>query len=55
MSVTSFKPESGLQLLIVLGAGFLAADIRPDVGMLMLMLGIGAWLFYNIMNAGRQF
>lgn len=55
MSVTNFKPDSGLQLLIVLGAGFLAAGIRPDVGMLMLMLGIGAWLFYNIVNAGRQF
>jgi hypothetical protein len=54
-SVTSLKPDSGLQLLIVLGAGFLAAGIRPDVGMLMLMLGIGAWVFYNIVNAGRQF
>ena len=55
MSVANLSPDSGLQLLIILGAGFLAAGIHPNIGMMMLGLGIGAWLFYNIMNAGRQF
>jgi hypothetical protein len=55
MSIANVKPDSGLQLLILLGAGFLAAGIQPNIGMLMLGLGIGAWLIYNIANIGRQF
>lgn len=55
MSTTTIKPDSGLQLLIMIGAGFIAMGIRPDIGMMLLVLGVSAWIIYNIPNIGRQF
>jgi hypothetical protein len=55
MSSIQVVPDSGLQLLIVVGAAFLIFGVRPDLGMMLLMLGVGAWLVYNLFNIGRQF
>lgn len=55
MSIANVKPKSGVQLLIIVGAVFLFAGVRPDLGMNLLLLGVGAWLIYNILNLGRQF
>lgn len=55
MAVTQIMPQSGLQLLIVVGAAFLMAGIRPDLGMFLLFLGVGMWAVYNLFNIGRQF
>jgi hypothetical protein len=55
MSVSSIQPDSGLQLLIIVGSVFLILGTRPDLGMLLLMLGVGMWLVYNLVNIPRQF
>lgn len=55
MSVANIKPDSGLQLLIIIGAAFLAMGIHPNIGMMLLALGVGAWIIYNLANIGRQF
>lgn len=55
VSVTSIQPNSGVQLLIIVGAAFLLVGVQPQLGMNLLMLGVGAWLIYNIINLGRQF
>ena len=55
MSIAQFAPDSGLQLLILVGAAFIMAGVRPDLGTQLLMLGVAAWVVYNIFNIGRQF
>lgn len=50
----SLNPDSGIQLLMILGAVFILAS-RPDLGMMLLSLGIGGWLVYNALNIPRQF
>jgi hypothetical protein len=52
---TTLKPDSGIQLLIILGAMFLFAGIKSSLGMLLLTLGVGAWALYNVANLSRQF
>jgi hypothetical protein len=51
--MATLKPDSGIQLIIILGAMFV--PIRPDLGMTLLTLGIGTWALYNIVNLSRQF
>lgn len=55
MSVANIKPQSGVQLLIIIGAAFLMVNVQPQLGMFLLLLGVGAWIIYNILNIGRQF
>lgn len=55
MSVPPLRPQSGIQLLIVIGAVFLIIGTRPDLGLLLLFLGVGAWFLYNLANIPRQF
>lgn len=55
MAVSSIKPQSGVQLIIILGAAFLLAGVHPTIGMNMLILGIAVWLIYNFFNFRRQF
>ncbi|WMT10357.1 hypothetical protein NP511_22595 (plasmid) [Natrinema thermotolerans] len=53
--MTSIKPQSGIQLIIIIGAGFLFVGTMPNLGMMLLTLGVGFWVLYNIINIGRQF
>jgi hypothetical protein len=53
--MASLKPDSGIQLLIILGAMFLFANVRTDLGMFLLVIGVAAWAMYNIANLNRQF
>jgi hypothetical protein len=53
--MATLKPDSGIQLLIILGAMFVFTSVRPDLGMTLLTLGVGAWALYNIANLTRQF
>lgn len=55
MSLAQIAPKSGVQLLMILGAAFLMAGVRPSLGMNLLLLGVGTWVIYNIFNIGRQF
>lgn len=55
MAVGSIQPQSGTQLLILVGAVFLILDIYTGLGEILLALGVGAWLIYNLFNIGRQF
>jgi hypothetical protein len=55
MSIANLVPDSGIQLLIVVGAMFLMAGVRPDLGENLLILGVVAWALYNVINIGRQF
>lgn len=50
----SIVPDSGIQLLMLIGAAFIITATRPDLGMTLLMLGVGAWLFYNLLSISRQ-
>lgn len=34
---------------------FIFASVRPDLGMMLLVLGVGAWALYNVANLTRQF
>lgn len=52
--MATVKPDSGIQLLIILGAMFVFTSIRPELGMLLLTLGVGAWMLYNIVNLAQQ-
>ena len=54
MSISNLQPQSGVQLLIIIGAAFLFAGIHSQVGLNLLILGVGAWLVYNLLNIGRQ-
>jgi len=53
--MASIKPDSGIQLLIILGAMFVFTSVRPQLGMTLLTLGVVAWALYNIANLTRQF
>jgi hypothetical protein len=53
--MATIRPDSGIQLLIIIGAMFVFASVRPDLGMLLLTLGVGAWALYNVANLSRQF
>jgi len=55
MSISNLQPQSGVQLLIIIGAAFLFAGIHSQIGRNLLILGVGAWLVYNLLNIGRQF
>lgn len=55
MSIANVTPQSGVQLLIVVGAAFLMAGVRPSLGMKLLGLGVVVWGIYNVINLGRQF
>ena len=55
MSISNIQPNSGVQLLIIIGAAFLFAGVHPEIGMNLLIIGVGAWGIYNILNIGRQF
>lgn len=55
MGITQIMPQSGLQLLIIVGATFLLAGVYTGLGEFMLFLGISAWVIYNLLNFGRQF
>lgn len=55
MSIANVMPDSGIQLLIVVGAAFLMAGVHSSLGMNLLLLGVGAWAVYNVINIGRQF
>lgn len=55
MSVANIIPQSGVQLIIVIGAAFLMAGVRPSLGMNLLALGIIVWGIYNVINLARQF
>lgn len=55
MSLTQMKPQSGIQLLIIVGAAFLMSGVQTSLGMKLLILGVGMWAIYNIINLGRQF
>lgn len=55
MAAAQIIPQSGVQLLMIIGAGFLMAGVQPDLGMMLLMLGVGTWGLYNVINLGRQF
>lgn len=55
MSTTTIQPDSGVQLLMILGAAFLILGVRPDLGMMLLGLGVVGWIIYNLFNIGRQF
>lgn len=55
MSISNLQPQSGAQLLIIIGAAFLFVGIHSQVGLNLLILGVGAWLVYNLLNIGRQF
>lgn len=55
MSTTTIKPQSGIQLVIIIGAAFLMMGTMPDLGLFLLMLGVGFWAVYNFINIGRQF
>jgi len=55
MSISNLQPQSGVQLLIIIGAVFLFAGVHPDVGLNLLIIGVGAWGIYNLLNLGRQF
>lgn len=55
MSIANIMPQSGVQLLIVVGAAFLMAGVQPELGMNLLFLGVGAWVIYNVFNIRRQF
>lgn len=54
MSFTKIMPQSGVQLIIVVGAAFLMAGVHPSLGMGLLSLGVGAWGVYNLLNLKRQ-
>ena len=54
MSMATIQPQSGVQLIILIGAVFILAAIQP-LGTYLLVLGVGMWLIYNILNLGRQF
>lgn len=53
--MATIQPNSGIQLLIIIGAMFIFTSIRPDLGMMLLVLGVGAWALYNVANLSRQF
>lgn len=55
MSSVVVTPDSGIQLMIMVGAAFVLIGIRPDLGIGMLMLGVFFWLVYNVINVTRQF
>lgn len=54
-NMATIRPDSGIQLLIIIGAMFIFASVRPDLGMMLLVLGVGAWALYNVANLTRQF
>lgn len=54
MSIANVMPQSGIQLLMILGV-VLILGTRRDLGMTLLMLGVGGWLIYNLANIPRQF
>ncbi len=55
MSLANVQPQSGVQLLIVVGAAFVLVGVQPEVGLNLLFLGVGAWIIYNVINLSRQF
>lgn len=55
MAITQIVPQSGVQLLMIIGAAFLMAGVQPNLGMMLLMLGVVTWAIYNLFNFGRQF
>lgn len=55
MSIANIIPQSGVQLIIVVGAAFIMAGIRPELGQTLLFLGIAVWMIYNLFNFRRQF
>lgn len=52
--LTKIMPKSGIQLLMIIGAVFIMGA-QPDLGFVLLTLGVGMWLFYNLVNIPRQF
>lgn len=55
MATTQIIPQSGVQLVMIIGAAFLMAGVHPELGMNLLMLGVVVWGIYNLLNLGRQF
>lgn len=55
LSNVTVIPKSGVQLIIIVGAAFLMAGVHPQLGMNLLLLGVGVWAIYNLLNFGRQF
>lgn len=54
-NMATIRPDSGIQLLIIIGAMFIFTSVRPELGMMLLVLGVGAWALYNVANLTRQF
>lgn len=54
-NMATIRPDSGIQLLIIIGAMFVFTSVRPELGMMLLTLGVGAWALYNVANLSRQF
>lgn len=54
-TMATIRPDSGIQLLIIIGAMFIFVNVRPALGMMLLVLGVGAWALYNVANLTRQF
>jgi hypothetical protein len=52
---TAVVPQSGVQLLMIIGAAFVMGNVNPSLGYQLLGLGVGAWVIYNLLNLGRQF
>lgn len=54
MAITTLRPQSGIQLVMILGVVLMVTTTAPELGVKMLILAIGMWLVYNLFNIGRQ-
>lgn len=52
--VVPLVPQSGIQVIIIVGAALMITATAPDIGVGLLALGVVAWLIYNLLNLPRQ-
>lgn len=54
MSATTIDlPDSGIQLILLVGAAFVLLSVNPSFGYTMIFIALAAWGIYNVLNIAR--